>query len=78
MDAKLQKKRTLTRLPSELVLDELSPDIKSKGNGPNDIRQLRNDKQLDRIKLDLDSPLFRKACKNLGIDTRDCRNKSYE
>ena len=41
---------------------------------PNDlIRHLKNWDQVEKIYIDLDSPNFRSACENLGVDPKDCR-----
>ena len=40
---------------------------------PNDkIRHFRNWEQVERIQLDHDSPMFREACYNLGIEIQEC------
>lgn len=33
---------------------------------------------MDRVNFNLDSPLFRKACLNLGIEIEECQKRSYE
>ena len=40
---------------------------------PNDlIRHLKTWDQVEKIYIDLDSPNFKQACSNLGIDPKDC------
>lgn len=46
---------------------------------PNDlIRHLKNWDQVEKIYIDLDSPNFRSACENLGVDPKDCRWKNLK
>lgn len=46
---------------------------------PNDqIRHLKNWDQVEKIYIDLDSPNFKSACSNLGIDPKDCRRKQLK
>jgi hypothetical protein len=33
---------------------------------------------LDKVEFDLESPLFRKACHNLGIEIEDCKKRNVE
>ena len=33
---------------------------------------------MDRVNFELDSPLFKKACYNLGIDASECEKRTYE
>lgn len=35
-------------------------------------------KMLDRYDIDLDSPNFREAANNLGIDINDCKKRTLE
>ena len=44
----------------------------------NNLPRLKSIKMLDSINLNLDSPLFSKACKNLGINPAECIMQSYE
>lgn len=44
----------------------------------NDLKELRNERHMDRVNFDLDSPLFKRACFNLGIETRDCEKRTYD
>ena len=58
-------------------------DTKSKNSGeedakpqkrPNDrIRHFRTWEQVERIQLDHESPMFREACYNLGIEIFECK-----
>ena len=43
-----------------------------------DMKLLRNIKHLERVNIDLDSPLIRKACHNLGISIKDCEKKTLD
>jgi hypothetical protein len=42
------------------------------------IKHLKNWDQVEKIFIDLDSPNFRSACENLGIDPKDCRRKNLK
>ena len=40
---------------------------------PNDlVRRVKNWDQVEKMYLDLDSPMFKQACTNLGLETKDC------
>ncbi len=38
----------------------------------NSLRLLKGIKDLPKVELDLDSPLFKNACKNLGVLPQEC------
>jgi len=38
---------------------------------PNDVKEIRSEKQLERIHLDLESPRLKKAMHNLGVSPRE-------
>mmetsp|Transcript_29451 Transcript_29451/g.21904 ORF Transcript_29451/g.21904 Transcript_29451/m.21904 type:complete len:84 (+) Transcript_29451:3-254(+) len=64
-----------SQLPS---ISNFQDDAQVMKKRPNDIKEIRGNKHLERVQLDLDSPLLRKACYNLGIDVEDCKKKSIE
>lgn len=46
---------------------------------PNDlIRHLKNWEHVEKVFIDLDSPNFRTACENLGIDPKECKKKNLK
>jgi len=42
------------------------------------VRRIKNWDQVEKIYLDLDSPNFRKACWNLGLEAKDCKKKGLK
>lgn len=44
----------------------------------NNLPQLKTLKALDTVKFDIESPLFSKACSNLGLKPEECILKEYE
>jgi hypothetical protein len=42
---------------------------------PNDIKEIRNVKQLEKVNLDYESPRLTKAMHNLGISIEECRKR---
>eukprot|EP00347_Sterkiella_histriomuscorum_P021290 403334523 len=44
----------------------------------NNLPRIKTMKMLDSLDLNLESPLFSKACKNLGINPYECVSKTYE
>ena len=41
----------------------------------NDIKEIRNHKQLEKVDLDFDSPRMKKALYNLGVSKEECMKK---
>ena len=41
----------------------------------NDIKEIRNYKQLEKVDLDFDSPRMKKALYNLGVSKEECMKK---
>ena len=41
----------------------------------NDIKEIRNYKQLEKVDLDFDSPRMKKALHNLGVSKEECMKK---
>ena len=41
----------------------------------NDIKPLKNFRQLNKVNLDLESPRWKEAMKNLGISREECEKK---
>ena len=41
----------------------------------NDIKEIRNYKQLEKVDLDFDSPRLKKALHNLGVSKEECMKK---
>lgn len=41
----------------------------------NDIKEIRNYKQLEKVDLDYDSPRLKKALYNLGVSKEECMKK---
>jgi hypothetical protein len=41
----------------------------------NDIKEIRNYKQLEKVDLDFDSPRLKKALYNLGVSKEECMKK---
>ena len=41
----------------------------------NDIRDIRNAKQLEKVNLDFDSPRLRQAMDEMGVSVEECQNK---
>jgi hypothetical protein len=41
----------------------------------NDIKEIRNERQLEKVNLDFDSPRMKKAMDDLGIPHHECQKK---
>jgi len=58
-------------VPSVLEEEEDGPKIKLN----NDIRDIRNPKQLEKVFLDFDSPRLKQAMDNLGVSFEEMQKK---
>ena len=58
-------------MPSVLEEEEDGPKIKLN----NDIRDIRNPKQLEKVFLDFDSPRLKQAMDNLGVSFEEMQKK---
>ena len=61
-------------------LDVSSGDPKDhlhKGGKANEIKEIKNYKQLEKIDFDFDSPRFKKALYNLGVSKEECMKKYF-
>ena len=55
--------------------EEEEEEQKKKRKNPNDIKEIRSLRHLDKVELNLDSPRFAAACKHLGISRDECVKK---
>ena len=53
---------------------EDTQEKKKKGRS-NDIRDIRSIRQLEKVKLDFDSPRLRQAMDDLGVSFEECQKK---
>jgi hypothetical protein len=60
----------LGRLATTLIMEELKPILKR-----NEVKEVRNYKQLEKLELNFDSPRMKKAMFNLGVGKEECLRK---
>jgi hypothetical protein len=59
-------------VPKEIKVGDISSNAsqqKKRVKYHNNLPALKNINHLDKVNFDIDSPLFSKACKNLGLTT---------
>jgi hypothetical protein len=69
------KKELTTGLTFQKPSSASSSQENKKKHSPNDILRIKNPKHLETVELDLNSPLLRTACTNLGVDVKELESK---
>ena len=69
------KKELTTGLAFRKPSSRTSSQENKKHKSPNDILRIKNPKHLETVELDLNSPLLKNACSNLGIDVKELHCK---
>ena len=72
---KEEKRREQERLEKEKRDKELEEEEENKIKRNNDIRDIRNVKQLEKVNLDFDSPRLKQAMDDLGVKEEECLKK---
>ena len=55
-----------------MTATHIKPMVDDEKKFANDLPRLRSMKLMEKVEFDLESPLFRRACRNLGVDVKDC------
>lgn len=57
-------------------LGSVKEDSPQKQKRVNDkVKHLKNWDQVEKLYIELDSPTFKKACENLGVEPKECKRK---
>jgi len=67
------KARGANNLDLSALADKEAQDLLNSKR--NDIKEIRNYKQLEKVDLDFDSPRMKKALYNLGVSKEECMKK---
>ena len=66
-------------LPGGKALDaqaaQVDSSLEKKDAKRNEIKEIRNYKQIEKIELDFDSPRLKRAMYNLGVSKEECLKK---
>ena len=61
---------TLVPMLEGIIEEERQSPVRARCK--NDIKEVRNLRQLERLELDLESPRWRLACHNIGVTAQEC------